>query len=69
MESGQGLIRRNNDRELAADSLQRAAGNRDVTFLFLQTAFQLSMRQPCNVARTVPNRGTGIPCLRRIVQM
>jgi hypothetical protein len=38
MESSQGFIRRDNDRELAADSLQRTAGNRDVTFLILQTA-------------------------------
>ena len=50
MESSQGFIRRDNDRELAADSLQRTAGNRDVTFLILQTACQLSMRHPCNVA-------------------
>ena len=66
MESSQGFIRRDNDRELAADSLQRTAGNRDVTFLILQTACQLSMRHPCNVAVLRPIARPGL-CLCRIV--
>ena len=68
MESSQGFIRRDNDRELAADSLQHTAGNRDVTFLILQTACQLSMRHPCNVAVLRPIVRPGL-YLCRIVRM